>query len=357
MAELGIWEKAVKDRTLLTLILELTARCNNNCTHCYINLPESDKAARQSELTFSQVAGIVDQAVEMGALWGVLSGGEPLLRPDFPDIYIYKKKKGLLVSLFTNAVLITREHVELFKQYPPRDIEITIYGVSPETHRKLTSKNTFESTMAGIKLLAENNIQFSLKTVATRSTKEEIDQIKTFCESTTKQPFRFDPVLQLRLDKDPVRNRDISSERLRPDEIIDLEKNNPPNVQTVSKNCSVPDTVENTQKLFKCRAGQNSCVIDYAGNLKLCTSLVHPETLYDLKTGSLQHAWYDFAPAIMNMTAQTSQFKSSCGTCSLHNICSWCPAHADLETNNMEGQTPYFCSIANKRSATYKCAN
>ena len=119
LPEFAVWEKAALKRTPLSFELELTARCNNDCRHCYINLPAGDLPARQKEWSCDQIGQFADQAVDLGFLWCLLTGGEPLLRPDFPDIYLMLKKKGLLVSLFTNACLLTREHIELFKKYPP----------------------------------------------------------------------------------------------------------------------------------------------------------------------------------------------------------------------------------------------
>lgn len=357
ITDLTLWDEAEQDRTLLTLILELTARCNNNCAHCYINLPESDQNAQKKELSFSQITRIIDQAADMGTLWGVLSGGEPLLHPGFFDIYRYMIKKGFLVSIFTNASLITQEHIELFKKYPPRDIEVTLYGVTQNTHKKLTRKNTLEATMNGIDLLFSNNIHTTLKAMITRSNKDEINRIKEYCQSKTSQPFRFDPVLHLRLDKDPQKNRHILSERLSPDEIIELEQNEPLRLQALSRQCKHLGTPKHPEKLFKCKAGQNSCVIDYTGNFKLCSSLAHPGTTFNLKTGSLHHAWYNFAPQIINQTTADQLLIDSCGKCRLNSICSWCPAHADLETGSMQGQTPYFCEIANKRNSIHKFEN
>ena len=114
-----LWEKKQnRARPLYSFDLELTARCNNDCRHCYINLPANDPAAKARELTLAEIESIADQAVEMGALWVLLTGGEPLLRPDFADIYMMLKRKGLLVSVFTNATVIRPQHIELFKISP-----------------------------------------------------------------------------------------------------------------------------------------------------------------------------------------------------------------------------------------------
>ncbi|MCJ7773599.1 MAG: radical SAM protein, partial [Desulfobacterales bacterium] len=112
----AVWKSIAGDkRKLLSLYLELTARCNNNCTHCYVNVHANDKDSQKKELTLEELKHVIDEAASMGALWCNITGGEPLLRKDFSDIYLYIKKKGLLVSVFTNATLIRDEHIRLFK--------------------------------------------------------------------------------------------------------------------------------------------------------------------------------------------------------------------------------------------------
>ena len=89
----ALWDKKRQQpRSLYSFNIELTARCNNNCRHCYINLPADDAAAQAQELTIDEIAHIADQALEMGAVWVMLTGGEPLLRPDFAEIYLLLKR-------------------------------------------------------------------------------------------------------------------------------------------------------------------------------------------------------------------------------------------------------------------------
>ena len=87
--------------------LEVTTRCNLHCAHCYINLPIDDRQVCKQELSTKKWYSILDQIVDEGCLWLLITGGEPFIRPDFLDMYTYAKKKGLLVTVFTNGTTIT----------------------------------------------------------------------------------------------------------------------------------------------------------------------------------------------------------------------------------------------------------
>ena len=116
LKDYSLWEKTKNKRIPFAFDLEITARCNNDCSHCYINLPAGDKEVKENELSLDEIKKITDEAVSLGTFWCLLTGGEPFLREDFFDIYLYLKKRGLLVSVFTNATLLTERHIQLFKK-------------------------------------------------------------------------------------------------------------------------------------------------------------------------------------------------------------------------------------------------
>jgi radical SAM protein with 4Fe4S-binding SPASM domain len=352
MTDFPLWSQARQHRTLLSVELDLTARCNNDCPHCYICLPADDHPAKSRELSLDRIKAIADEAVSLGTLWFLLTGGEPLLREDFADIYVYLKKKGILVSLFTNASLVTPDHIDLFRKYPPRDIEVTVYGVTPRVHRRATRSDNFASTMAGIDMLVSAGLPVTLKTTLMKANVEEAEAISVYCRARTRSPFRFDPFLHLRLDRDPVRNRRILSERLPVEKILELERKDPARFGAVAEICREIGTLpcpENPSRLFRCSAGVSFCAIDHAGRFKLCSALCNERCVYDLGKGSLSKAWNDFAPEVMNMESDSPAYAEACGSCNLLDICSWCPAHGDLETGGLDNRAEHFCTVAKAR--------
>jgi radical SAM protein with 4Fe4S-binding SPASM domain len=357
--EFVLWEKIRDKRALISFDLELTARCNNNCRHCYINLSAKNKVAREEELSFEEIMEIADEAVSLGALWCLITGGEPLLRSDFEKIYLALKKKGLLVSVFTNATLITEEHIELFRQYPPRDVEVTIYGVTQETYERVTRKpGSFDAFMQGLDLLFDSGIKVRLKAMALKSNAPELPQIANFCREYTKDYFRFDPFLHLRFDRNSKRNKEIMSERLSPSEIVALEGSDPERFESLKKGCDkliVPEFSNYTcNHLFRCGAGNGNFALSYDGHLRLCSSLWHPDSVYDLKKGSLTDAWHNFIPMVRGMRSEKKEILDKCRSCSLINLCLWCPAHTYLETGEMDAQVDYFCKVAHARADALK---
>lgn len=359
LPEFGLWKELERKRAVTGFSFEITERCNLNCRHCYINRPEAAPEARRVELGLEQIERIVDEAVSMGALWCLLTGGEPLLRKDFFEVYSYLKKKGLLVSIYTNATLVSEEHARVLKEFPPRDIEITIYGATEKTYETVTRvKGSYRAFRRGLDRLLQNGIKIRLKAMAMRSNVHELGQIAEFCRKHTKDYFRFDPFLTLRYDGDPERNRDIGEERLAASEIAALEREDSERFQALLDQCDrliVPESSDTISPLiFRCGAGRNSFALSADGRFKLCPSLCHPACVYDLGKGNLSDAWHAFIPKIRGMSSERREYLGKCMVCPLLNLCLWCPANAHLETGNLDVPVDYFCQVAHSRAAAIK---
>jgi len=74
LPDFSLWKKMGERRAVSSFDLEVTARCNNDCRHCYINLPAGDAEARGKELSLAEIGAIADQAVALGALWCLITG-------------------------------------------------------------------------------------------------------------------------------------------------------------------------------------------------------------------------------------------------------------------------------------------
>jgi radical SAM protein with 4Fe4S-binding SPASM domain len=354
-----LWDKLKGKRVPLSFDLEVTARCMNDCRHCYIGLPAGDKEARRKELSLAEIDRIAGEAVSLGAFWCLVTGGEPLLREDFADVYMVLKRKGLLVSVFTTAQILTEDHLRLFRQYPPRDIEITVYGVTRETYECVTRRpGSFDAFRSWLDRLLESGVKVRLKAMALRSNVHELPEIARFCRERTKDFFRFDPLLHLRFDGNPARNEEVRAERLTPEEIVAIERADEERFSALQKGCDkliVPEFAHSgCDHLFHCGAGNGSFNVSYDGLFRLCSSLWDPRCVYDLRKGSLAGAWQNFVPKVRDMRSHSTEFLEKCRRCPLINLCLWCPAHAHLETGELDGVVPYFCEVAHARAEALK---
>ncbi|MHB9033801.1 MAG: radical SAM protein [Anaerolineae bacterium] len=353
LPDMPLWQKLTK-RTPLSFDLEPTARCNNDCRHCYINLPAGDQAARSRELSLAEIGQIADQALELGSLWCLLTGGEPLLRDDFYELYMLLKRKGLLISLFTNACLVTDEHIKLLKHYPPRDIEVTVYGVTQATYEHVTRRpGSYAAFRRGLDRLLDAGIPVRLKAMALRSNVQELPEIARFCRERTCDYFRFDPLLHLRFDGDERRNAEIRSERLSPEEIVTIEQADEERTRSLHKACEHLTQLHTEyvcDHLFHCGAGNGSFAVGYDGTFRLCSSLWAPGTTVNLRQVSLREAWEQFIPQVREMRSADREFTDKCRNCPLINLCLWCPAHAHLESGRMDAWCEYFCDVAHARA-------
>lgn len=339
----------------LSFDFEVTPRCNNNCRHCYINVSPGNSEARKSELSIDEIEHIADQAVGMGVLWCLLSGGEPLLRGDFEDIYMLLKRKGLLLSVYTNATLIDQRYVQLFKKYPPRLLEVTVYGTSEKTYGRVTRRpDLFGAFLRGLDLLVQNNIPVRLKAMALRSNFRELPDIAEFSRKYTKDYYRFDPLLHLRYDGNAERNEEIISERLSAAEIAEIEHADPERSTAMQEDCHIfiKESVRpcRCDHLLRCGAGLDSFSLSWDGRFRLCSSLCAPSCSYDLKTGTLDEAWNHFRPRIRDMRAGNPEYAETCGNCSVFNLCPWCVANSYLESGRFDRKSEYFCEVAHARA-------
>jgi len=355
LPEFPLWKKMTASRPLFSFDFDLTARCNQNCRHCYINLPASDREAREKELSPAEIDKIASEAVSLGAFWCLITGGEPLLREDFPEVYLLLKKKGLLVSVFTNATLVRESHIRLFRANPPRDIEVTVYGVTKKTYENVTRiPGSFDAFMKGLDLLQAGGIKVRLKAMALRSNVHEFAKIVEFCRARTGDFFRFDPFLHLRYDGNKARNEEIRSERLSAEESVALEQASEGRWRELEKKCGVHVETWTGEgeavNLFICGAGLESFSLSYEGLFRLCPSLWHPECVYDLRKGPLIDAWNKLVPEVRNRTTKKKEFLKACPCCSLIELCPWCPAHAHLESGNLDDPVGFFCRIAHARA-------
>lgn len=144
---------AVLPRLPLAGSIDLTYRCNNDCRHCWLRIPQ-DSSEKKEELTSAEVRGLVEAARAMGCRKWFISGGEPMLRPDFEEIFDDITGRAGAYVINTNGILITPRIAWLMKRKGSK--LVALYGATAEGHDGITrNPGSFEAMMRGVVYLKE----------------------------------------------------------------------------------------------------------------------------------------------------------------------------------------------------------
>jgi len=331
--------------------IEITYRCNLNCIYCYCKGSED----KDKELTTEEWKKNLDEIHKEGCVWLALTGGDPLIRDDFLEIYSYAKNKGFIITLFTNGQGFTEEIIAYLIKSPPYSIEITLNGITKDTYETITQiKGSYLKAMKAIEILKDKKLPLILKTNFLKQNKHEVSKIKKWTEkylgkqSENKNYFKYDPMIYPRLngDKTPC------DYRLSFEEMLEIRKQDPDIWQEYQKglHSDFPDLERDRIFLYRCNAWLNQFFIDPYGRLKFCG--FSSKFCVDLKKSSFREGFYKVFPQILKERFKTD---SKCQYCSLRSICYHCPARAYLETGDEEAPVEYYCQLAQETAKLLNC--
>lgn len=343
------------------LDIELTERCNNACIHCLINQREHDADALAREMNTALVKDILRQAADLGCLTVRFTGGEPLLRDDFGELYLFARRLGMYVILFTNARRMTPKLAQLFARIPPgRVVEVTVYGMHPESYdAAAASRGAFAEFWRGVELLREYNIPFIVKQSILPPNRAELAEFEAFASTLPrmeKQP-QYTMNFNLRARRDnPAKNRFIQILRLTPDETVAMLAR-APNYRKSMREFAAKFMGPPGDKLFNCGAGRGACVDAY-GNAQMCMDLRHPAMVYDLRgdgagangRSPLGCALTEFFPRLRETRATNPDYLARCARCFLKGLCEQCPAKSWMEHGALDTPVEYLCQVAHAQA-------
>ena len=334
-------------RAPFTAGFELTAKCNLNCIHCYAKPGRGHK-----DMSTEEFKAIYDKLVGYGLIDAYFTGGEILTRPDFSELYVHAKKKGVLLSLLTNITLLTDEHISLFKEYPVEVISTTMYGYTEEAYERVTGvKGSYKMFMRALELLQKNNIKYELKYVAMEQNYDDVYKMREFGKQlgvpmviildvhpmsdgcTEPMNYRLSPQESFEFDiKDEGRRRfwqDVAKE------LVSGEiKSRPQKV------------VERFEKgyLYPCSIAHQHVFITSDYKMQGCVRASYRQ--YDLRNGTFEEGW-DYLQREFLDKKSTPEYK--CNSCQYIRYCEHCVANFMLAYGDEEKVDPFFCDVAKLR--------
>jgi radical SAM protein with 4Fe4S-binding SPASM domain len=320
----------------LSASIELTERCNLSCLHCYINQPALANAVRSTELSTSGWRRIIDQMAEEGTLFLLITGGEPLLREDFEELFIHTRNRGMLVSLFSNATMLTPRVADVLADWGLHSLEVSLYGATPETYEKVTRQTgSFERCLRGIELALTKGFKVSLKTVLLTVNQHELDAMRALTESYGLE-FRYDSTLWPRVDGTTANTKyQLSNQAM-----IQLDLSDPDRREGWEETAqSFEGQLLRAGNVFTCGAGYRSCHIDSRGRMSPCIMVRKPQ--YNVLIDGFSRAWENLG----KVRSYKRSMHTACETCPAAALCTMCPGWSLAIAGDYESIYPPVCEI------------
>lgn len=297
---------------------ELTPRCTLDCKMCYVHL-NKDQLDESKELATSDWLKIIDAALDNGLVYALLTGGECMLHRGFAEIYEHIQQRGCIVTINTNAFVLTEKHFELFRKYPPRGINISLYGASEDTYEAVTGVRAYERVLSNIHLLKELGIHVSISITPSRPLLPDVLKIIDFCRN---EGLKYNITYSLNDAREDT-GRSIESFGLTAEEELNLRSqvfshlgftpyDNPKELQTPAlQECP------SEYRGVTCKAGKCSYFVTWDGVMHPCQNML--EIGASLLENDFSSAWNQVSFASKQVVRP-----AECESCELLSKCTNC---------------------------------
>lgn len=330
-------QKCVKNKIPITVDFELTRKCNLQCKHCYM------VGEDREELSSSEINRILDQLIDMGTFYLLLTGGEIFMRQDIMEILHHIEKNRFVVTIFTNGTLITPEIADKIHRLKPASVEISLYGANPVIHEKVTGiKGSYKATMRTFQLLKQRSVPITLKTSLMSINLKELEGLIDLAKNLDIH-YHLDPTLipktngslgplQFSISDEDFRRLDFA-QTTGEVKLSDSSSFFPSDL--------LQEKIESGVRVI-CNAGKNNCAISAYGDVFPCIAL--PIRMGNLQEQSFKAIWQ--TTSIDEIRYMTVSDLPTCSKCELLRWCVRCPGAAYLETDNFHNPSSEACRRA-----------
>lgn len=346
-AERALMVRAERHLIPLTGSMELLPLCNMNCDMCYVRLSRAEMESQGRMRTGEEWLTLGRQMAQAGTLFLLLTGGEPLLHPDFKEIYLGLKRLGMILTINTNATLIDEEWADFFAANKPRRINITLYGADGDAYERLCHyRSGFDRVVEAVRMLRERVVDVKLSSSVTPANVDDIPRMLRVAEELD-VPMRMDTYM---MPASRERSRPFDQQnRLLPEQaaaarIHALRDEMGPELFEAYR-AGILEQIDQFQPRepqptpITCHAGKCSFTVNWQGKLRPCVILTEPAAdVFEL----------GFAAAWKQVSGQFLQIRycAKCSACRLRPICRTCAAAAWLESGDYLGTPEYLCCYA-----------
>jgi len=335
---------------------EITGRCNLFCAHCR---GSATSDCIEGELTTQECFDLVDQILEVGNPILILTGGEPLCRPDFLQIAEYAANKGLRVVLGTNGTLLTDEIAAQLKAVPVSRIGISLDFPKAELQDEFRGKEgAYDAAMQGVAAARKAGIEVQINSTVTKLNVDYLEDLLSLAleagavafhpfllvptgrgkglEAVELSPERYEQTLNWIYDKQQQLGDRIFFKPTDAPHYLRIVK------QRQRQDCGVKPqnkTGNNAKNRITrgCLAGTGFCFVSSRGKVKGCGYL--DVEAGDIKKDGFAEVWNN-SPLFQSLR-NLANLKGKCGVCEYKRICGGCRARAYEATGDYLQAEPY----------------
>lgn len=325
--------------------LELLPLCNMKCEMCYVRLSRSETEKKGGLHCADEWIRLGWEMQKAGVLFLLLTGGEPLMFPDFKRLYTELKQMGMVLTINTNGTLLNEEWAKFFEENKPRRINITLYGADDRAYENLCHyPGGFEKAICGIRLLKEYGIDVKINGSVTKNNVNDMQRIYEIGRA-------FDVPVHMDTYMLPgIHERGLPFEqqsRLAPEQAAAAELEAVKTEMTPElfpryaeqKIAQLENSSLRCPNGITCMAGNCSFSVNWQGKMCPCVTLEEPSVPV-FETG-FEAAWEQ-----VSKEAKLFKGNEKCTKCYLRPVCKTCVASAWLETGVYNGIPEYLCRYA-----------
>jgi len=344
--------KNVKNQLRL-VFWETTAGCNLECIHC--RRLDVSTQLMNDDMTTEESYEFIDALAETAKPILVLSGGEPLFRPDIFDISKYAVSKGLTVALATNGTLVDEAMAKKIVDAKVSRVSISLDGADAETHDKFRKlKGSFEKAIEGFNNLKKLGMSMQINSTIAKHNSHQLHDLYNLClklEAVAMHIFMLVPVgcgVEIADDQMLAPERyeellnifyDMSKEAK-----IQTKATCSPHYFRIMRERAREEGIKITPKTHGmaamtkgCLAGTGVCFVSHKGEVFPCGYL--PVNAGHVKKQHFRDIWKD-SPVFAKLR-EPDLLGGKCGECEYKKVCEGCRARAFYETGDYMAEEPY----------------
>ena len=305
---------------------ELTPRCNFNCRMCYVHLSENRISQFGKEMNAAEWIRLAGQARDAGMLYLCITGGEPLLHPEFETIYRAVAQMGFQITLQTNASALTEPVLRLLDEYPPYLAKITVYGSNDTVYRQVCGvERGFARVDSGIRALKALRIPTLLVTTVIKQNMLDLADIQSYAQGL-QLPWFYSTAVYPSL-------RGAKTDALN----VAIDENTATDFRAdVRRMMSLPPRRTDDKPCDHCKGYRTGFWITWDGKLRFCSFMNEP----DIK---VFHS--DFIDAWQELVVYEDHLSwpVACGECEVRKVCRMCAGSLASRSGSISRVDESFC--------------